>query len=426
MLSLLLVATLGVSLPSRADTVRSHWTVAEYLALIEASNPELVVARERIAAAEARVGPTRRPPDPMVELAVMNRSLPRFDKSSPVAMDQVRITQSIPIPGTLAAGAGAARQRVAADAGQLEEVRRQLRWRATIDLIDLDRIDRTTALLQSLGPNLATVRNVAEARYSVGQGEQPDVIRAQLETTRFSEELIMLRSERHAAVARLNAMALRAPEARIDSILVPNPPDSIEGMAALLARSLRSRPLLAVRRATRQAAALDRRRASLERWPELQVGFAYGQQPMFGGSGTDRMVSLMLGASLPIWSGSRQRQMRREAEAMERMASADVIAAEAETQARVGELVADFDRASTLVALYRGTLIPQTRAAAASTLASYRAGGVDFETVISGQLAVFRAEIDAIRMTSERARTVAELEYLTAGPVGAGVEGDSR
>jgi hypothetical protein len=50
---------------------------------------------------------------------------------------------------------------------------------------------------------------------------------------------------------------------------------------------------------------------------------------------------------------------------------------------------------------------------------------VDFETVISGQLAVFRAEIDAIRMASERARTVAELEYLTAGPVGSGSEGDS-
>lgn len=158
----------------------------------------------------------------------------------------------------------------------------------------------------------------------------------------------------------------------------------------------------------------------------LEFGLAYGQQPMFDGTGTDRMLSVMIGTSLPIWTGSRQRQVRREAEAMERMAAAEIVATEAETRARIGELAAEADRALRLHALYRGTLIPQTRTAAASALTSYRIGGVDFETAIAAQLAVFRTELEVIRFAADRARALAELEYLTAISFSTVSDGGSR
>ncbi len=420
MLSLVPIVAIGASLLFGADTARTRWTLAEYLALVESANPELIVARERLAAAEARVGPARRPPDPMIEFGVMNRSLPRFGKDSPVAMDQVRIAQMIPTGGKQGAATSAARERVVADAGQLEEVRRLVRWRATADLIDLDRIDRVGTLLGAFTPALRSLGDVVSARYAVGQAEQADVIMAQLETARFAEELVMLEADRQAVVARLNAMALRAPGAKIDSIDLPPQPDSVLAVAAMVEAARQNRPLLAVRRATRLAAGFDRRRAAMERWPDLEVGLAYGQQPMFDGPGTDRMLSMTIGARLPIWSGSRQKQMRREAEAMERMAAADVLATEAETQARIGELVAAADRAGRLKALYRGTLIPQSGIAVASALAGYRTGQVDFATVISAQLALFRAEMDLVRFAADRALALAELNYLTA------LSGDDR
>lgn len=420
MLSLVPIVAIGASLLFGADTARTRWTLAEYLALVEAANPELIVARERLTAAEARVGPARRPPDPMIEFGVMNRSLPRFGKDSPVAMDQVRIAQMIPTGGKQGAATSAARERVVADAGQLEEVRRLIRWRATADLIDLDRIDRVGTLLGAFTPALRSLGDVVSARYAVGQAEQSDVIMAQLETARFAEELVMLEADRQAVVARLNAMALRAPGAKIDSIDLPPQPDSVLAVAAMVEAARRNRPLLAVRRATRLAAGFDRRRAAMERWPDLEVGLAYGQQPMFDGPGTDRMLSMTIGARLPIWSGSRQGQMRREAEAMERMAAADVLAMEAETQARIGELAAAADRAGRLKALYGGTLIPQSGIAVASALAGYRTGQVDFETIIATQLALFRAQIDLVRFSAERALALAELNYLTA------LSGDDR
>ena len=420
MLSLIPMLAVGGSLLFGADTARTRWSLAEYLALVESANPDLIVARERLAAAEARVGPARRPPDPTIEFGLMNRSLPRFGKNSPVAMDQVRISQAIPTPGKLGAATSAARERGAAETNQVEEVRRLVRWRATVDFIELDRLDRSAALLDAFAPSLRSLGDVAGARYAVGQAEQADVIRAQLEAARFAEELVMLEADRQAAVARLNAMALRGPSARIDSVVLPPAPDTVPTIALLVDVALRNRPLLAAQRASYQAAGFERRRAYLERWPDLEVGLAYGQQPMFDGPGTDRMLSIMVGASLPIWSGSRQRQMRREAEAMERMAAADIRATQAETEARIGELAATANRAARLTTLYRGTLIPQTRIAAASALASYRTGGVDFEAVITGQLAVVRSELEVVRLAADRAQALAELEYLTA------LNGDSR
>jgi outer membrane protein TolC len=283
-----------------------------------------------------------------------------------------------------------------------------------VDLIELDRLDRIGALLTGFIPALRGLEEIANSRYAVGQAGQPDVIRAQLERARFAEELVMLEADRRATVARLNALALRPPEARIDSVALPPLPDSIPSLGALVERSLRDRPLLSARRSSRLAAASDRRRAELGRWPDFEVALTYGQQPMFDGPGTDRMLSVMVGASLPIWSGSRQRQMRREAEAMERMAAADIIATEAETQGRIGELAADLERAARLDTLYRGTLVPQARSAVASALASYRVGGVDFETTISAQLAVVRSELEVVRLGADRARVLAELEYLDA------------
>lgn len=413
MLSLAPLIAVGLSALAGSDTTRTRWTMAEYLAVVDAAHPELIVARERARAAEARIGPARRPPDPMVELGIMNRSLPGLGRSSPVAMDQIRFSQVVPIPGRLGAATDAARERAAAESGMAEETRSQVRWRAATTLIELDRLDRTRTQVLALRPSLEALQEVARARYAAGQADHADVIMAQLEAARLGEELVMLETDRGMAVARLNAMALRPPTARIDTVVVPAPPDSLPPLERLLSRADADRPLLTSRRAALNAARFERRRAAVERWPDLEVGVVYGQQPMAGG-GTDRMVSLMVGASLPIWSGSRQRQMRQEAEAMERMTAADLTAAQAETGARLAELEAEFAGARQLETLYRGTLVPQGRAAAASALAGYRTGSVSFETALSSQLAVARAELELVGFSARRARIAAEVEYLVA------------
>src|SRR6185369_14801993 len=97
---------------------------------------------------------------------------------------------------------------------------------------------------------------------------------------------------------------------------------------------------------------------------------------------SERMGSLMVGVSIPVFARDRQLQMRAEANAMRAMAQADVAAMRADTRGRIGEAYAELGRARELARLYRTTILPQAEAAVASALSSYRVGRVDFMTLL--------------------------------------------
>jgi len=150
--------------------------------------------------------------------------------------------------------------------------------------------------------------------------------------------------------------------------------------------------------------------ARREIWPDLQVGVVYGQQG--NDFGTDRMGSLMLGASLPVFSRSRQLGMREEAAAMTRMAQAELAAMRAETRGRIGEAYASLERARTLAALYHSTVLPQAEATVASALAAYRVGGVDFMTLLDDRMTVNRYRQQLFALDADQGKAWAELEML--------------
>jgi len=221
---------------------------------------------------------------------------------------------------------------------------------------------------------------------------------------------------REGQAAQLNALLDRP---ATDSVPTPEPPPTPGELPpgdSLVALALLQRPELHAGEQDVAAAAAAEQRARREIWPDLEVGVIYGQRGMPEG-GTDRMLSLMLGFSVPIWAGSRQGQMRQEAGAMRRMAEADLGAMQAETRARVIELAAAIRRSGRLSRLYRDTVLPQATATVTSALAAYRVGQVDFMTVLDNQMTVNRYRTELIVLDAEGGRAVAELEMLLAAPL---------
>jgi outer membrane protein, heavy metal efflux system len=159
------------------------------------------------------------------------------------------------------------------------------------------------------------------------------------------------------------------------------------------------------------AAADGERLAAKEIWPDLQVGVQYGQRG--GEMGTERMGSLMLGASIPVFAKDRQSRMRDEAGAMKLMAAADLAAMRAETRGRVAASHAALTRARALSRLYRSSVIPQAEAAATSALAAYRVGGVDFMTLLDDRMTVNRYRQELFELEATEGKAWAELEMLT-------------
>jgi outer membrane protein TolC len=159
------------------------------------------------------------------------------------------------------------------------------------------------------------------------------------------------------------------------------------------------------------AATAGEKLAAKEIWPDLQVGVQYGQRG--GEMGTERMGSLMLGASVPVFAKSRQNRMRDEAGAMRLMAEADLAAMRSETRARVASTHAALTRARALSRLYRSTIILQAEATAASALAAYRVGGVDFMTLLDDRMTVNRYRQELLELEAAEGKAWAELEMLT-------------
>jgi outer membrane protein TolC len=409
---LLLLAGLLAAGSLRAQEA-SRLTLAQVYAELAATSPRLRAAEAQAEAARARIGPAGRWPDPALQLGLMNRNLPGLGLQDPLGMNQIQLMQMVPTAGKTGLAVKAARAEARAEAARAEEIGWEARARAAMSFYDLYQADRAIAAMRAGRRLLEDVVRAAETMYAEGQGSQAAALRAQVELARMDEDLLRMQAMREGAALRLNALLGRASDSPVERPALPRMPDSLPGREALEQSALARRPMLAAGAARVEAAEALARRAGREIWPDLTLGVIYGQRPMADG-GTDRMASFMLGFTLPLAAGSRQRQMEKEARAMQAMSAADLSDMQAETRGRVGELVADLTRARRLAGLYRHTLLPQTEATAQSAMASYRTGGLDFMTLLDTQMASIRTHQELFRFEAEQGKALAELEMLTA------------
>ena len=179
---------------------------------------------------------------------------------------------------------------------------------------------------------------------------------------------------------------------------------------SVLGRAMRERPMIRAGQQEVEAAAVMSVRARRELIPDLVVGAQYAQRR--DAMGTERMGSLMIGASVPLFAGRRQLRWRDEADAMRAMADADLTWMKADTRGRIGEVMAMLTRSRRLAELYTGTVLPQAEAAVASALSAYRVGRVDFMTVLDNRMTVNRYRMELVALQADEGKAWAELEML--------------
>jgi len=390
-------------------------TLAEVFRTLEARSPRLEAARQMAAAAEARVKPASTLADPQLQFGLMNRNLPGLGLQDPLGMNQVQLMQMIPIAGQLGLAGRAAEAQAGAARARAADVGWELRARVAMSFYEIYQLDRTIAVSAATQDLLRDIVTTARTMYSVGQGRQADVLRAQVEVDRMSEEIARMRAIRTAAAARLNALLDRPAETVVPTPALPRFPRELAPADSLEHLALAGRPLLAAAESEVTAAVAAARRARREIWPDLQLGVQYGQRPMT--VGTDRMVSLMLGFSVPIWAGRRQLQMRREAAAMRLGAEAELRAMRAETRGRLGELTSLVRRTRELRALYVTTILPQAEATVSSALSAYQAGEVDLPMLLDARMTVNRYRQQLFQLDAEEGTALAELEMLLGQPL---------
>ncbi len=124
------------------------------------------------------------------------------------------------------------------------------------------------------------------------------------------------------------------------------------------------------------------------------------------------MATLMVGITLPIWSGSRQAPLRREMAATEAMERALAGELANETFAALTEARADAEQARALGTLYTTAILPQARAGVEAALSAYRVGQVDYSTLVESEMTVNRYEIELVHLTAQYHQAVARIDAL--------------
>ena len=112
-------------------------------------------------------------------------------------MNQLQLTQMLPWPGKLGGARRAARHQAAAATADADEQARMLTASVLMAYYEVAYADRALGVMERTRQLLRDFLNVATTMYAVGSAGQQDVLRAQVEVARMSEEIA--RNNRYAA-----------------------------------------------------------------------------------------------------------------------------------------------------------------------------------------------------------------------------------
>jgi outer membrane protein TolC len=317
-------------------------------------------------------------------------------------------TQRFPLAGKRSLRGEIARQSTEIDEASAEEVWWAVRTEAAQAFYELYRIDRQIDVVRSTLGLLDDFETVALSRYSAGAGPQADVLRAGVALARMEADLERFNSLRTGVASRLNALMNRSASTPVPTPELPPLPSALPAAEALAGWARETRPAVRALHLAVNRAESNAELASKAIWPDLTVGVQYGLGRMEGDARS--MGGASVGFSLPIYAGKRQKKLREEAAAMESLARARLDDALLSIDSEVAGVLAELDRARTLLRLYREDVLPQARTAVESSLSSYRVGAVDFMALLDAQMALNGFEGEYYELLASYGKALVQLE----------------
>lgn len=365
-------------------------------AAVRSRNPEIQALELRIEAARARVEPAGAWRDPQLSLEVMDLRSGGGPRAG--------LMQMVPLRGQPALMARMARIEVEMREQEREDRLRMRLAEARQAEVEFGYARAATAILRRNRDLLDRIARISEAKYAVGQGMQPDVLRAHVAKTRLLEPLSMLEGKQQAARAAIEAIAPGyAPK---PTLAAPGGLPALEDLAA----RLENHPMLAMSRLAvgHAEAALDL--AERERVPDVGLGLVAGRQMGFEMPYAGVMLSVGVPAFLRDKQEPRVEAARRDLAA----ARAELEAARRSLASRLATAHAMAGAAQRQLAIYRGGLAAQSRQAFKASLAAYQVDRGDFLMVLDAQMAMNEVEMAETMALAEQLKAMAMIEALTA------------
>lgn len=373
-------------------------------------NPEIQVARRNVDARRARIPQSKAWPDPTVTLGYGGNLLPPYTlmRGDPSSQRQFMAEQMIPYPGKTRLRGQIASREADAEATTIEEASRRIATEVKQAYFDLYYTDHALATLSLDRQVLQRIAKVAEIRYSVGKAAQPDVIRAQLEVTRLTERQTMLEQTRRTLEAQLNSLRDLPPDTPLGPVGAAQQSTLLQSLDELQSVAAASFPALERQRLMIESSRIGVDLARKEVRPDFSVGYTYMQR-----ADLPDMYGFTFTTSLPIFRRSKQDAAIREASYNLEAARRGEASALTLLRYRVKQDFLEAQAAARLLDLYQQALVPQSKLALESSLASYETGAIDFQAVLGNFSTILEYELSVHQQLAAHEKALARLEELT-------------
>ena len=362
---------------------------AEVLSLQQAvelgleQNPSLAAARAGAEAVAQGVPQAGALADPRLSIGLAN--LPggslSLDKD-PMSQLQIGFSQALPFPGKRALHEEAAQFRADAVLQGSDELRLQLLRDVKLAWWQLFYIDHARQAVESNRSLLQQLIETAQTLYSVGRGQQHDVLLAQLELARLDDEALRLKQLRIESVIALNSL-LNRPVSTAVSLPADvdyDLPSSSFLEQQLQAEALAQHPALQASQARVEAARSQRQLSSKQQYPDFAVAATYGMR-----DGRDDLTSIQFSMSLPLYAGRKQSRAEDQRQAELIAAQQQLRQTELQVMTDVSLALSRYQRAQARFKLFETAILPQAQQTVEVMLAGYQVNKEVFANLIQAQ-----------------------------------------
>src|SRR6266851_5044606 len=315
-------------------------------------------------------------------------------------------SQDIPYPGKRQLRAHVAEHEADSMETQTDSMRLTVVGNLKIVYFRLAYIQQTLGVLQRSDALLTQVQKASEARYRVGQGNQQDVLKAQLQHTKILQEVAHHHQEEGLLEAQIKQV-LGRPQESADIVAETLTLRALPYTAAeLLQKAREQNPDVHSKQASIRQQETQVELAHKEFRPDFNVGYTYEH------NASQFKDYYMASFSVRLPNRGRQRAALAEAKQNQERARQEL---DAESQRVLSEVQQQYVRAKTSeerLKIYSDGLVPQSEATFQSALSAYQSNRQDFESLLSGFLDVLNLDLEYRNELVEHESALAELERL--------------
>lgn len=384
-------------------------------------NPDLKAAELRYKAFDAQVPQAGSLPNPMFQATLTNTSTKSW-KLGKTAMSgtEYMLSQTFPFPGKLGLAKKSARNMAQQTREDYQAAKNFILSELKQNYYQLYQLQKSIEIAKKNKQLLEDFARIAATRYSVGEGLQQDVLKAQVEVSKMMDELISMEEMRKGTQAKINVLLARNPQDSLGETAelvfqnVNYSEDELQGLA------VENNPGLKGMEFEINAFEAEYKMARRDYWPDLTLSLSYLRMkidPTMDPTAERNFVSASAGLELPLYFWSKQRKRVTEKNYDLKSSQQKYEGMKNDLKFMVSEQFYSLNKYQEQIELYQTSILPQARSSLESAQTGYQVGKIDFMAWLDNQMTLYNYEIGYYLALSSYFQTVTKLEELVGKPL---------